>query len=90
MLFFLFNLIICYFQYDQLLLAEISKSEHLTSIKKKREKYLIDWTKGQISWLELQRQKCKETGELSKIKAIKKKQRALLMKLENAKTQNEL
>lgn len=56
----------------------------------KREKYLIDWTKGQISWLELQRQKCKENGELSKIKGIKKKQRALLLKLENRKSQNEL
>lgn len=80
----------CYFQYDQLIQSETSKSEHLTSIKKKREKYLIDWTKGQISWLELQRQKCKENGELSKITAIKKKQRALLMKLENRKSQNEL
>lgn len=44
-----------------------------------REKSLIDRTKGQIAWLELQKQKYKEKGLTDRISAVKKKQRALLM-----------
>lgn len=48
-----------------------------------REKALIDRFKGQIAWLELQKQKFKETGLTTEISAIKKKQRALLLRLNN-------
>lgn len=44
-----------------------------------REKSLIDRTKGQIAWLELQKQKYKEKGMTDRISTVKKKQRALLM-----------
>lgn len=47
-----------------------------------REKVLIDRFKGQISWLELQKQKFKSKGLVLEISAIKKKQRALLLRLE--------
>lgn len=46
-----------------------------------REKALIDRFKGQIAWLELQKQKHKEKGLTAEISANKKKQRALLLKL---------
>lgn len=48
-----------------------------------REKALIDRFKGQIAWLELQKQKLKESGLTAEITNIKKKQRALLLRLNN-------
>lgn len=59
------------------------KSEDLTSLLKIREKALIDRFKGQIAWLELQKQKHRENGHTAAISAIKKKQRALLVRLNN-------
>lgn len=49
---------------------------------KLRDKALVDQTKGQIAWLELQKQKFKEKGRLIEISGIKKKQRGILMRLE--------
>lgn len=66
-------------QIDQLINNEKQKSEHLSKLMKIREKSLIDRTKGQIAWLELQKQKYKEKGLTDRISAVKKKQRALLM-----------
>lgn len=68
---------------DQLLKSETRKSEDLTSLLKIREKALIDRFKGQIAWLELQKQKLKESGLITEISMIKKKQRALLLRLNN-------
>ncbi|XP_055300626.1 uncharacterized protein LOC129567583 isoform X2 [Sitodiplosis mosellana] len=68
---------------DQLLKSETRKSEDLASLLKIREKSLIDRFKGQIAWLELQKQKFKENGLTSEISMIKKKQRALLLRLNN-------
>lgn len=68
---------------DQLLKSETRKSEDLTSLLKIREKALIDRFKGQIAWLELQKQKLKESGLTTEISMIKKKQRALLLRLNN-------
>lgn len=68
---------------DQLLKSETRKSEDLTALLKIREKALIDRFKGQIAWLELQKQKYKENGLTSEISMIKKKQRALLLRLNN-------
>lgn len=53
----------------------------MASLLKIREKSLIDRFKGQIAWLELQKQKFKESGLTSEISMIKKKQRALLLRL---------
>lgn len=62
--------------------SETQKTEHLASLLKLRERSLIDRFKGQIAWLELQKQKFKEKGLTVEISTIKKKQRALLMRLE--------
>lgn len=66
-----------------MLKSEIRKSDDLTSLLKLREKALIDRFKGQIAWLELQKQKHKEHGMTAEISVIKKKQRALLMRLQH-------
>lgn len=58
------------------------KSDDLTSLLKMREKALIDRFKGQIAWLELRKQKHREHGMTAEISAIKKKQRALLIRLQ--------
>lgn len=47
-----------------------------------REKALFDRTKGQIAWLEVQKERCKSKGLLLQIAAIKKKQRGILLKME--------
>lgn len=72
-----------HFKCDQLLKSEARKSEDLTSLLKLREKALIDRFKGQIAWLELQKQKLRESGLIAEISIIKKKQRALLLRLDN-------
>lgn len=46
------------------------------------EHSLIQRTRGQIAWLELQKQKCRKQGQLDKVSAIRKQQRAILMRLE--------
>lgn len=61
--------------------TETRKSEDLASMLKIRDKNLVDRFKGQIAWLELQKQKLKESGLTSEISMIKKKQRALLLRL---------
>lgn len=70
------------FQCEQLIHAESQKTEHLASLLKLREKSLIDRFKGQIVWLELQKQKLKAKGMTTEISAVKKKQRALLVRLD--------
>lgn len=47
----------------------------------------MDRTKGQIAWLELQKQKYQERGLTAQITAVKKKQRALLMRLEKERAE---
>lgn len=68
-------------QCDQLLKSEVRKSEDLASLLKIRERALIDRFKGQIAWLELHKQKFKKAGRIAEISMIKKKQRALLLRL---------
>lgn len=46
------------------------------------EKTLVDRTRGQIAWLELQKQNFRKHGQLEKVSAIKKQQRAILLRLE--------
>jgi centrosomal protein CEP350 len=61
---------------------ETNKSDQLGSLIKMREKALLDRTKGQIAWLELQKQRFKTKGMPLQISAIKKKQRAVLVRLQ--------
>ncbi|XP_053693592.1 centrosome-associated protein 350-like [Sabethes cyaneus] len=69
--------------YDQLIQSEKSKSEQLATRVRLKEKALLDRTKGQLAWLELQKQRYREKGGMSEqISAIKKKQRAILVRLE--------
>lgn len=65
-----------------MLKAENQKSEDLTSLLRIREKALVDRTKGQVAWLELQKRRYQEQGLTSEITTVKKKQRALLLRLE--------
>lgn len=71
-----------YFQCEQLIQTETHKTEHLAALLKLREKSLIDRFKGQIVWLELQKQKLKAKGMTADISVVKKKQRALLVRLD--------
>lgn len=66
-----------------MLKSETRKSQDLAALLKMREKTLIDRFKGQIAWLELQKQKLKANGLTTEISIIKKKQRALLLRLNN-------
>lgn len=79
----LISIIFLILKCDQLLKSETRKSEDLASLLKIREKALIDRFKGQIAWLELQKQKFRESGLTAEISMIKKKQRALLLRLNN-------
>lgn len=46
------------------------------------ERSLIERTRGQIAWLELQKLNFKKHGQVEKVSAIKKQQRAILLRLE--------
>lgn len=41
--------------YEQVLSTEANKSEYLSSLLKMREKAVLDRTRGQIAWLEVQK-----------------------------------
>lgn len=62
--------------------TEKLKSRHLGSLIKLREKSLIDRAKGQVAWLELQKQKLRQGGDTAEISHVRKKQRAILLKME--------
>uniref|UniRef100_A0A336MCL6 CSON015222 protein n=1 Tax=Culicoides sonorensis TaxID=179676 RepID=A0A336MCL6_CULSO len=68
---------------DQMIYSEEMKSEQMSAIIGLRTKSMIDRLKGQISFLEIKKQRCK--GQPVEAQSIKKRQRAILMKLEQAK-----
>ncbi|KXJ83707.1 hypothetical protein RP20_CCG003002 [Aedes albopictus] len=68
--------------YDQLIQSEKYRGDQLASHARLKEKALLNRTKGQLAWLELQKQRYRERGMMEQISAIKKKQRAILMRLE--------
>ncbi|XP_058448270.1 centrosome-associated protein 350-like isoform X2 [Malaya genurostris] len=68
--------------YDQLIRSEKTKSEQLSSRARLKEKALLDRTKGQLAWLELQKQRFRDRGMMDQISVVKKKQRAILVRLE--------
>lgn len=47
-----------------------------------REKAIVDRTKGQIAWFEVQKEKYKTKGLTAEISSIRKKQRGVLLKME--------
>lgn len=52
------------------------------------ERSLIERTRGQIAWLELQKQHFKRRGgEADKVSAMKRQQRAILMRLEKERAE---
>ncbi|XP_055544429.1 uncharacterized protein LOC129729694 [Wyeomyia smithii] len=74
--------------YEQLIQNEKSKSEQLATRARLKEKALLDRTKGQLAWLELQKQRYRERGGMTEqISAIKKKQRAILVRLERERVE---
>lgn len=74
-------------QYEQLIKTETSKSEQLGGLLKMREKSIIDRTKGQIALLQLQKQEYRDRGMSAQISAIRKKQRAILLRLEKERAE---
>lgn len=56
--------------------------EKSSSEIKSWERSLIDRTRGQIAWLELQKQNFRKHGQVDKVTSIKKRQRAILLRLE--------
>ncbi|KAF5279776.1 hypothetical protein FQR65_LT03307 [Abscondita terminalis] len=69
--------------FEQLIKDEDARIENLKAILKIREKSLVDRTKGELAWLEVQKKNLRDAGQLQEISAIKKKQRGLLIKLEH-------
>ncbi|XP_049537627.1 serine-rich adhesin for platelets-like [Anopheles darlingi] len=73
--------------YDQLIHSERTKQEHLISRVQAKQKALLNRAKGQLAWLELQKQRFREKGQLEHISGIKKKQRAVLLRLEKERSE---
>uniref|UniRef100_A0A182Q4R2 CAP-Gly domain-containing protein n=1 Tax=Anopheles farauti TaxID=69004 RepID=A0A182Q4R2_9DIPT len=68
--------------FDQLIQTERSKVDHLVSRVQSKQKALLNRAKGQLAWLELQKQRYRQKGMTEQITAVKKKQRAILLRLE--------
>uniref|UniRef100_A0A182VN87 CAP-Gly domain-containing protein n=1 Tax=Anopheles merus TaxID=30066 RepID=A0A182VN87_ANOME len=68
--------------FDQLIQTERSKEDQLVSRVQSKQKALLNRAKGQLAWLELQKQRYREKGMTDQITAVKKKQRAILLRLE--------
>ncbi|XP_060535195.1 centrosome-associated protein 350-like isoform X2 [Cylas formicarius] len=71
--------------FDQLIKDEDIRLENLRKILKIREKTLLDRTKGELAWLEIQRKQLKETGKVQEASVIKKKQRGILVRHQQEK-----
>ncbi|XP_052895960.1 uncharacterized protein LOC128303141 [Anopheles moucheti] len=68
--------------FDQLIQTERSREDHLVSRVHSKQKALLNRAKGQLAWLELQKQRYREKGMTDQITTVKKKQRAILLRLE--------
>ncbi|KAL3275294.1 hypothetical protein HHI36_020061 [Cryptolaemus montrouzieri] len=66
--------------FEQLIKDEDVRIENLKTIIKIREQALLDRTKGELAWLEIQRKHLKETGRIQEASLVKKKQRGILLK----------
>lgn len=73
---------------DQMIYTNTMRSEQIAAIVGARSKGVVDRLKCQIAFLEIQKQKLKQENNVRhalEIQSIKKKQRAILMKLEYIK-----
>lgn len=73
---------------DQLIYTDAMKSEQIAAIIGARSKAIVDRLKSQIALSEVQKQKLKQENNPSnvgEIQSIKKKQRAILLKLEHVR-----
>lgn len=60
--------------------------EKSSSEIKSWERKLIERTRGQVAWLELQKINFRKHGQQDKVSTIKKQQRAILLRLEKERT----
>ena len=60
--------------------------EKSSSEIKSWERTLIERTRGQVAWLELQKINFRKHGQHGKVSAIKKQQRAILLRLEKERS----
>lgn len=74
----------CLFQMAQLIKDEKQRYDKIQMLFKSREKTLMDKTK-KIVKLEEQKRALRDAGQDSQISSVKKKQRALLLKLQQEK-----
>ncbi|XP_050076395.1 mucin-5AC-like [Anopheles maculipalpis] len=73
--------------FDQLIQTERSKEDHLVSRVQSKQKALLNRAKGQLAWLELQKQRYRDKGLTDQVTAVKKKQRAILLRLQKDRTE---
>ncbi|CAH1133595.1 unnamed protein product [Ceutorhynchus assimilis] len=66
--------------FDQMIKDEDSRIENWKKVVKIREQALLDRTKGELVWLEMQKKQLIETGKLTEASVIKKKQRGIILK----------
>ena len=67
----------------QYLHEEELRSKHQTALLKLREKALIEKTKAEMAWLELQKTSLKNKGADDLMPPLNKKQRGIWMKLQS-------
>ncbi|KAG1655758.1 Centrosome-associated protein 350 [Nymphon striatum] len=58
------------------------RTHHQRALLKLREKAVVEKTKAELTWLELQKKKLKQTGSDDQMPPIRKKQRGLLLRLQ--------
>jgi hypothetical protein len=75
------------FQVDQLIKDEDAKIQQLKAIIKIREQALLDRTKVELVWLEIQKKQLIETGKIEEASLLKKKQRGIILKHEQERNE---
>ncbi|EEZ99647.2 hypothetical protein TcasGA2_TC002404 [Tribolium castaneum] len=73
--------------FDQLIKDEDTRIQQLKAIIKIREQALLDRTKGELVWLEIQKKQLIETGKIEEASLLKKKQRGILLKHEQERNE---
>nr|XP_056701556.1 centrosome-associated protein 350 [Euleptes europaea] len=71
----------------QYMKEEEMRAAHQSSLLRLREKALKEKTKAELAWLEHQKKRLRDKGEDDKMPPIRKKQRGLLMKLQQEKAE---
>uniref|UniRef100_A0A4W5NPJ6 Centrosomal protein 350 n=1 Tax=Hucho hucho TaxID=62062 RepID=A0A4W5NPJ6_9TELE len=71
----------------QYMKEEEVRAHHQSSLLRLRQKALKEKTKAELAWLEHQKRRLRDKGEDDKMPPIRKKQRGLLMKLQQEQTE---